>query len=96
VAPPSDGRRVRLPAARWTVIWRRIFLIVGSLATFPMVFALVWMLSRSDPFALSAVGAVFFTAGFWLVVAMTPWWIARRKQKPPAPVLAGSILRSNA
>jgi hypothetical protein len=92
VMPPSDNRKVRLPAARWTVIWRRIFLIVGSLATLPLVFAFAWILMRKDPFAVSAALGVAITAGFWLVVAMTPWWIARRKQKAPVPVLAGSIL----
>ncbi len=41
---------------------------------------------------LTGVAGIVLTAGFWGLIAMTPWWFSRRKQTPPAPVLAGSIL----
>jgi hypothetical protein len=98
VAPPTDGKKVRLPVSRGIRLWRRIFLIIGAIACILPVISTVMMVvmySGSSAYAaekLSGVAVIVLTATFWGLIAMTPWWIARRKQTPPAPLLAGAIL----
>jgi hypothetical protein len=96
--PPWDGKKVRLPVSRGIRLWRKVLLIIGGvMCIFPVVSTILAaaMYAGSPGFAtmtLTGVLGIILTAGFWGLIAMTPWWFARRKQTPPAPVLAGSIL----
>ncbi|MBG0739041.1 DnaJ domain-containing protein [Paeniglutamicibacter antarcticus] len=96
--PPSDGVKIRFPASSRIRMWRKVVLIIGAVVCLmPVISTLLAavMYSRSDglnPAVQSGIWSIVLTAGFWWLAAMTPWWIARRKQLPPATVLAGSIL----
>jgi hypothetical protein len=96
--PPWDGKKVRLPVSNGIRLWRKVLLIIGGvMCIFPVISTILAavMYGGSGGFntmVLTGVLGIVLTAGFWGLIAMTPWWIARRKQTPPAPVLAGSIL----
>jgi hypothetical protein len=97
-APPWDGKKVRLPVSRGILRWRKAVLIIGAVLSLPAVIstiatAVMYQNSRGFlPMTMTGVLGTALTAGFWTLVAMTPWWIARRKKTPPVPIVAGSIL----
>lgn len=94
-APANEGQKVRLPVSRGVLRWRKVLLIIGAVACIFPVLSMILAIGMygADPIMmLTGVIGIVVTAGFWTLVAMTPWWIARRKKTPPATVLAGAIL----
>lgn len=99
LTPPSGKpEKIRRPAPAWTRTWRTVFIVLGSVFTFPPLVATIWYFcnSQTNPNWLSTWTACLFatalTAGFWFVLAMLPkWWTTRKRPAPPA-VLASAYL----
>lgn len=97
---PASGERakIRRPAPRWTRTWRTVFVVIGSVCTFPPLFSTIWYFSTTQSNAnwlLMGLTCLLFTAltvGFWYVVAKLPkWWTTRQRPAPPE-VLASAFL----